>query len=147
MNLYNLGALKMSRSVHASAALTLLITVWLSSSCASPAPSSPASAASPDPTRSASPTNPPPAAAVPQQPTPSPELQAGRPYRKILDLKRSGASDEELLRQIRADNVNYQLTTPEILELRDAGVSQAVLEEMLRSGQVNRPASQANQIF
>jgi hypothetical protein len=49
-------------------------------------------------------------------------------------LKRSGASDEELLRQIRADNVNYQLITPEILELRDAGVSQAVLEEMLRSG-------------
>jgi hypothetical protein len=134
MSLYDLGAPDTTRSGRTVATLALLLTVGLFSSCASPAPSSPISAPAPVPTRAASPTNAPPAASVPEQPTPSPAVDASRPYRKILDLKRSGATDEDLLRQIRADNVNYQLTTPEILELRDAGVSQAVLEEMLRSG-------------
>lgn len=77
---------------------------------------------------------PPPAAAVPEQPTPSAESRAQRPYRKILDLKKAGASEEELLRQVQSENVNYQLTSSEIRELRDAGVSQVVLEAMLRSG-------------
>ena len=74
------------------------------------------------------------AAAVPEQPSPSAESQAQRPYRRILELKKSGASDEELLRQVQSENVNYQLTSSEIRELRDAGVSQVVLEAMLRSG-------------
>jgi hypothetical protein len=110
----------------------LFAAAFLCGSCSTPAATP--SAAPPAPTRSASPANPPPAASVPEQPTPSAGVQATRPYRKILDLKRSGATDEELLRQIRSDNINYQLTTAEILELRDDGVSQAVLEEMLRSG-------------
>src|SRR5262249_15622777 len=118
----------------ASATAVLVLAALISSSCASRAAPAPGSAPPAAPTRAASSANPPPAASVPEQPTPPPASQADRPYRKILDLKRSGATDEELLRQIRSDNVNYQLTTAEILELRDAGVSPAVLEGMLRSG-------------
>lgn len=73
-----------------------------------------------------------PAAAVPEQPAGIP--QAGRPYAEILKLKQSGASESQLLAQVRAGSVSYQLTTEEIRELRDAGVSQEVLEAMLRSG-------------
>jgi hypothetical protein len=113
---------------------SVLAATFLCGSCSTPAAPAPSAAPTPAPTRPASPANPPPAAAVPDQPTPPAGIEATRPYRKILDLKRSGATDEELLRQIRADNINYQLTTAEILELRDAGVSQALLEEMLRSG-------------
>ena len=58
-----------------------------------------------------------------------------RPYQDILKLKQAGLSDEFLLNKIRADNVPYQLTTPEIVELRTAGISETVLQEMMRSGQ------------
>ena len=96
----------------------------------------PASAPTPQPTAlpAANPAMRAPLAAVPEQPSPSAESQAQRPYRRILELKKSGASDEELLRQVQSENVNYQLTSSEIRELRDAGVSQVVLEAMLRSG-------------
>jgi len=97
----------------------------------------PVSAPTPQPTAlpaAGSPALVPLAAAVPEQPIPSAESQAHRPYRRILELKKAGASDAELLRQISSENVNYQLTSAEIRELHDAGVSQAVLEAMLRSG-------------
>jgi len=58
-----------------------------------------------------------------------------RPYQDILKLKQAGLSDEFLLNKIHADNVPYQLTTPEIVELRTAGISETVLEAMMRSGQ------------
>jgi hypothetical protein len=58
-----------------------------------------------------------------------------RPYQDILKLKQAGLSDEFLLNKIHADNVPYQLTTPEIVELRTAGISETVLQEMMRSGQ------------
>jgi hypothetical protein len=121
----------------------LFAVSFLASSCASRSATNPPAPAQTPPTPpaaaparpGASTASPPPAAAVPEQPTPSPETRAGRPYRKILELKRSGASDDELLQKIRAENVNYQLTSSEILELRGAGISQAVIEEMMRSGQ------------
>jgi hypothetical protein len=97
----------------------------------------PVSAPTPQPTAlpaSNSPAVVPLAAAVPEQPTPSAESQARRPYRTILEWKRAGASEEELLRAVRSENIRYQLTSAEIRELRDAGVSQTVLEAMLRSG-------------
>jgi hypothetical protein len=97
----------------------------------------PVSAPTPQPTAlpaSYSPAVVPLAAAVPEQPTPSAESQAHRPYRTVLELKRAGASEEELLRAVRSENLRYQLTSAEIRELRDAGVSQTVLEAMLRSG-------------
>jgi hypothetical protein len=79
--------------------------------------------------------SPPPAASVPEQPAPPAAAGTRRPYQDILTLKQSGASDEVLLEKVRADNVNYQLTTSEIIELRDAGVPPDVMKAMLRSGQ------------
>ena len=50
-------------------------------------------------------------------------------------MKQAGLSDEFLLNKIRTDNVPYQLTTREIVELRGAGVTEPVLQAMMRSGQ------------
>jgi hypothetical protein len=50
-------------------------------------------------------------------------------------MKKAGAADQVILEKIRTDDVNYRLTTTEIIELRDAGLSQTLLEAMLRSGQ------------
>ncbi len=85
-----------------------------------PAPAPAASAAAPEP---------------PVPPAPAVAPAPHRPYQDILKLKQAGLSDEFLLNKIRTDNVPYQLTTPEIVELRDAGISEAVLEAMMRSGQ------------
>jgi hypothetical protein len=75
----------------------------------------------------------PPANMVPAQaPAPS---GPPRPYQDVLRLKQAGLSDEFILNKVRTENVNYGLTTSEIVELRSAGLSEAVLEAMLRSGQ------------
>ncbi len=97
------------------------------SSAAMPAPSAPRNAQDP------SSSSPLPAASVPPQPAPA--TVGFRPHQDIVKLKQAGFSDEFLLSKIRTDNVNYQLTTSEILELRAAGVSETVVEAMLRSGQ------------
>jgi len=52
-----------------------------------------------------------------------------------VTLKQAGASEEVLLNKVRADGVNYGLTTADVVELRAAGFSETVLEAMLRSGQ------------
>jgi hypothetical protein len=49
-------------------------------------------------------------------------------------LKKSGASDDALLRKVLEGKKRYDLTTAEVLELRQAGVSDRVVEAMLRSG-------------
>ena len=77
-------------------------------------------------------------AAVPDQPAiavDAPSAPPARPYRSILKLKQEGLSDEFILKKVRTDNVNYHLTTAEILELRAAGISEPILQAMLRSGQ------------
>ena len=74
-----------------------------------------------------------PSASVPPQPESA--VSAPRPWEDILRLKQSGLSDEFLLNKIRADDVNYHLTTSDILQLRSAGVSETILAAMLRSGQ------------
>jgi len=80
--------------------------------------------------------SPAPAAVVPAQPAMAPAYGgAARPYQDILKLKQAGLSDDFLLNKIRTENVSYQMTTTEILELRNAGVSETVLAAMLRSGQ------------
>jgi hypothetical protein len=66
-------------------------------------------------------------AAVPAPPS--------RPYQDILKLKQAGLTDEFILNKVRTENVPYQLTTPEIVELRNAGITEAVLQAMMRSGQ------------
>jgi hypothetical protein len=75
---------------------------------------------------------------VPDQPviaTDTAPAPAAKAYEDILRLKEAGRSDEYILNRIRTDNVNYHLTTSEIQSLRAAGLSPAVLEAMLRSGQ------------
>jgi hypothetical protein len=75
---------------------------------------------------------------VPDQPViaaDTPPVPAPKTYAEILRLKEAGRSDDFLLAKVRADNVNYHLTTSEIQSLRAAGVSPTVLEAMLRSGQ------------
>ena len=97
-----------------------------------PGPSQTSSSAGPD-SMGSSASYPPPAASVPDQAASAPP-PAARPHHDILKLKQAGLSDEFILNKIRTENVNYQLTTPDILELRAAGLSEGVLEEMLRSG-------------
>ena len=80
----------------------------------------------------------PPAAAVPDQPAialAAPPAPPAKPYQDILKLKQAGLSDEFILNKVRTDNVSYQLTTAEILELRAGGISETILQAMLRSGQ------------
>lgn len=121
-----------------------------------PGPTSPGTGAPVPPNPNPAPPNPPPptplalnippppaplAAAVPDQPAvalAAPPAPPVRPHQDILKLKQAGLSDEFILNKIRTDNVNYQLTTAEILELRAAGLSETILQAMLRSGQ---PAS------
>ena len=76
-------------------------------------------------------------AAVPAPPT--------RPYQDILKLKQAGLTDEFILNKVRTENVPYQLTTSEIVELRTAGVTEAVLQAMMRSGQP--PATTSHSTF
>jgi hypothetical protein len=78
------------------------------------------------------------AAAVPDQPAiapAAPSAPPAKPYQDILKLKQAGLSDEFILNKVRTENVSYQLTTAEILELRAAGLSETILQAMLRSGQ------------
>ncbi len=96
---------------------------------ASPPPAAPVAPGPPIPR----PAPPPPAAAVPPQ-KPLEAAPSERPYREILDLKNSGATDEALLERVLAGKRRYDLTTEEALELRKAGVSEEVVEAMLRSG-------------
>ena len=97
-----------------------------------PVPASPTPTPNPAPSPVAT-ELPPPAAYVPGQAAPA---SAGeRPYKKILRLAQNGASTEALLEAVRSAGARYDLTTPEILELRRAGVAEEVVEAMLRSGQ------------
>lgn len=78
-------------------------------------------------------------------PTPVPAATAAtpapppRPSVDILRLKQAGMSDQFLLNKIRTESVRYDLTTDEILQLRDAGVSETVIEAMRASGQAKEP--------
>lgn len=72
---------------------------------------------------------------MPAQPAPAMSVAPSRPYHDILKLKQAGLSDEFLLNKIRTEGVNYGLTTQQIVELRAAGVTEGVLEAMIRSGQ------------
>ena len=98
-----------------------------------PVPTAPPSAAAPTAMSAGS-------AAVAPAVAPAPAAAAAvviapRPYQDILKLKQAGLTDEFILNKVRTDNVPYQLTTSEIVELRTAGISENVLEAMMRSGQ------------
>jgi hypothetical protein len=100
---------------------------------AEPAPAPSTATIAPEPTHAAAAA--PIASSVPPQASAAPP--ATRPWEDILRLKQAGLSDEFLLNKIRTDDVNYQLTTPDILQLRAAGISETILAAMMQSG---RPA-------
>ena len=83
-----------------------------------------------------------PAALVPDQPYTGPPPAGERPYAAIVAAKAKGASDVELLAKVERENTPYSLTTAEIQKLRAAGVSEAVIEAMLRSGRTRTTAGQ-----
>ena len=84
-----------------------------------------------------------PASVVPDQPWRGTPVPGGRTFAPILDAKRNGASDAELLARIEREGKVYSLTTADMQELRKAGVSPAVVEAMLRSGRTPQPARTA----
>jgi len=51
----------------------------------------------------------------------------------IKALSKAGVADEVILSQIRNCRVVYRLTTADILDLRDAGVSQKVIDFMINT--------------
>lgn len=111
---------------------------------ANPAPTTPPPAPAPTPSAdtmspagaSVASAAPPPAASVPDQPRTemTSASMAARPHQDVVKLKQAGLSDEFILNKVRTENINYQLTTSDILELRAAGLTETVLEAMLRSG-------------
>ncbi len=75
-----------------------------------------------------------PEALVPDQPFVGTPRPSANPYQEIVRLKEAGATDAQLLAKVERESVPYALTTPQIQALRAAGVSQSVIEAMLRSG-------------
>lgn len=51
----------------------------------------------------------------------------------IKALSKAGVAEEVILSQIRNSRVVYRLTTAEILDLKDAGVSQKVIDFMINT--------------
>ena len=80
---------------------------------------------------------------VPDQPYTGPPPAAAKPYEAIIAAKESGSSNADLLRRVEREGIAYSLTTPEIQKLRAAGVSEDVIEAMLRSGRKAAPAPAA----
>jgi hypothetical protein len=60
--------------------------------------------------------------------------------REILRLKDAGYSEDFLLNKVRNENGNYRLTVDDLIALRQAGLSETVIDAMLRAG-TGAPAS------
>ncbi len=85
-----------------------------------------------------------PSALIPDQPyTGPPPPRSQRPYSAIVAAKEKGATNAELLAKVEREGVAYSLTTPEIQQLRAAGVSPDVIEAMLRAGRAMTPGPTA----
>ena len=63
--------------------------------------------------------------------------------REILRLKDAGYSEDFLLNKVRSENANYRLTIDDLIALRQAGLSETLIDAMLRSGSAPSPASAA----
>jgi hypothetical protein len=60
---------------------------------------------------------------------------------EVLKLKKAGVTDETILSFIQSRNINYDLSADNILALREKGVSAAVLNAMIASGNQGAVAS------
>jgi hypothetical protein len=73
-------------------------------------------------------------------PPPSPPQYRGQPMGlpDIKMLAKSGVSDEVILSQIRNSHTVYHLGAAEILDLKDAGVSEKVIDFMINTPSLYR---------
>jgi outer membrane lipoprotein SlyB len=53
----------------------------------------------------------------------------------VKQMSRNGLSDDVIINQIKATNTHYHLSTAEIVDLKNSGVSQRVIDYMIQSGQ------------
>lgn len=76
-----------------------------------------------------------------EYPTTLERVEQGQPL-SIADVKamaKAGVSDDVILGQIRQTRSSYQLSTAEIIELKQAGVSEPVIDYMIKSPSVGSP--------
>ena len=84
----------------------------------------------------------PPSEAAPVDSAPGTPLSPSA--REILRLKDAGYSEDFLLNKIRNENGNYRLSVDDLIALRQAGLSETVIDAMLRSGSTTLPAVAAS---
>lgn len=53
----------------------------------------------------------------------------------IKEMSRNGLRDDVIINQIKATNSHFYLTTADIIDLKDSGVSQKVIDFMIRTGE------------
>lgn len=68
-------------------------------------------------------------------------IEAGQPLglADIKALARAGLSDDIIISQIRQSRTAYRLTTAEIIELKEAGVSEKVIDFMINTPSLYPP--------
>jgi surface antigen len=71
-----------------------------------------------------------------------PPMAQGQPLgiADIKSLSKAGISDEVMISHIRNSRTVYRLTTAEIIDLKDAGVSQKVIDFMINTQSLYPPA-------
>src|SRR5664280_1810408 len=76
-----------------------------------------------------------------QNPETFQRVEQGQPLglADIKALAKSGVSDEVILSQIRNSHVVYRLTTAEIIDLKDSGVSNRVIDFMINTPSMYPP--------
>jgi outer membrane lipoprotein SlyB len=81
------------------------------------------------------------AALARQSPETLQRMDAGQPLglADIKALSRAGISDEVIISQIRNSRTAYRLTTVEIIDLKNAGVSQRVIDFMINTPSLYPP--------
>ena len=75
-----------------------------------------------------------PATLVPAQPYTGTPAAGPKAYEAIVAARERGASNAELLARVERETVVYSLSIYDIQKLRAAGVSEDVIEAMMRSG-------------
>jgi hypothetical protein len=76
-----------------------------------------------------------------QSPSTLQRVEQGQPLglADIKALTKAGVSDEVIMSQIRNSRVVYRLTTAEIIDLKDAGVSNRVIDFMINTPSLYPP--------
>ena len=76
-----------------------------------------------------------------QSPATLQRVEQGQPLglADIKALAKAGVSDEVIISQIRNSRVVYRLTTAEIIDLKDSGVSQKVIDFMINTPSLYPP--------